>query len=352
MYLQRSVPNYKEPEIEAPQLEESLLNKYLVEAVVNVKGQRREIGYIIEANNIEKASLKFDKELKKEYSGIRNITGKKISNAKENDIPYNRSKTENISREPTIKFGTSKNESNEIILDDVKKLIKDDLINSKIPTKIWKVVITPGRRPRQRDFNSNYVYALGDTELDAKKFCCDRLGISIDELKDKWIKMYQCTIDNIIENDNRFIEFCAKEINSNNITELFNNPIDDFTNSLDNDSSSYGELFSNFKNFSINYNKDGYIVKVNLGGVSIIDIPKLKKFKVKLDNFPIFEMVDVDAHNIIAHLLSLFEKESDLNQYKNSKFIEIIDLDNQNKFYRFNLNRIINDLRKGNLYEK
>lgn len=214
------------------------------------------------------------------------------------------------------------------------------------------MVITPGRRPRQRDFNSNYVYALGDTELDAKKFCCDRLGISIDELKDKWIKMHTCTIDSIIENDKRFIEFCAKEINSNNIPELFTNPIDNSTDDLNDNCSSYGKLFGNFKGFSINYNKDGYIVNVDLEGVSIIDIPKLKKFKIKFDNLPIFEMIDVDVHNIIAHLLSLLEKEPDLNEYKNSKFIEIIDLNNQNKLYRFNLNGIINDLRKGNLYGK
>lgn len=326
--------------------------KYLIEAIVNIKGQRKEIGYIIESDNIKKASTEFNKRLKKEYSGIRNITNKKITLAKEDSVEYDNIKIENIARDPEIKSEATEIKNNKIILDNVKELVRNDLNDININTKIWKVVITPGRRPRQRDFNSNYVYALGDTELDAKKFCCDRLGISLNELKDKWIKMYQCSINNIIENDSKFIEFCAKEINSNNITELFNNPIDNFANSLDNDSSSYGELFSNFKNFSINYNKDGYIVNVDLKGVSIIDIPKLKKFKVKLDNFPIFEMVDVDVHNIIAHLLSLFEKEPDLNRYKNSKFIEIIDLDNQDNLYRFNLDRIINDLRKGNLYGK
>lgn len=323
--------------------------KYFVEATINVKGQRKEVGYIIETDDEKKVYSEFNKALKKDFSGIRNITGKKYKEATDEDIPYDRVKIETISNSSTTNLEALNNSSDKTTLDELKESIRSDLdkISVNVPDNIWKVVITPGRRPRQRDFNSNYVYAIGNNEKEVKQFCCDRLGMSTNELKDKWIKMYPCSFDNIIKNDSRFIDFCAKEIQSNNdIKESLLKSVKDVEEDFNENCSTYGQLFNNFKNFNVNYDINHNIISVNLEGVSILDVQKLKKFKVRLDDLPTFEMIDVDIHNVIAHLLSLFERESDLDKYRNTKTIEIVDV-SKNLVAKFSLEKIFEGLKKG-----
>lgn len=301
--------------------------KYFIEANVNIKGQRKKIGRIIKAINEDKALLEYDKTVKKEYSGVRNITNKNIRLSTESDIEYSTTlleETEEVIKNNTISKTIVKEQ--EKVEEDLDDLDDTDLFEAAKhldkTIKAWKIVYTPGRKPRKRDLD-DYIYALGNSLEDAKHFIANRIEIDVNMIKDKWMIASPIQISDIIKEDKRFRQFLKDNIN---LLGIEHKTISgkEFV-----DNHSEVEKCLQFEGLDISFRDDNsnYIEKVNLKGVSIFQKEKLKWFIAKPDNTPAFRIQSTDIVNVAAECAIILKKLKTNLIYSKTKNFRIFSED-------------------------
>lgn len=212
----------------------------------------------------------------------------------------------------------SKSESNKDTNNEQNKTSKDDLVSSfstELPEhlrnkNIYRVVFTPGRKPRKRDYDKNFFIVIADTLAEAKieaKTKVESMGLPF---KEKFALFQKDTIEEITKSD-KFKDFLSRQKNKPNNTsedlttdKLLN--LQDL-NTLDDDYD--GGLYTGNSGYKLETDEDtGQIVSITLTGVNIIDQGNFKKYIITPNNsVKEYSSIEISAISPSNALIALFK---------------------------------------------
>lgn len=259
-------------------IERPTLYKYTLSGNVKNSEGRFRFTDIVEAQDVETATSIFKQRAKKEFSGFRTINKIECNTYKEGDEKSINKIEEIVS--PLV----TKTEVDEDDLNSTQKnLIKDfkDIVGENggdVPC--FKIIYTPGRKPRKRDYDKNFIMVDSDTLSDAKiraKNIVEGMGLP---WKEKWAVFIKGTLNDFKESiikrirdckydEDDFCGFNFSETNLPNIVTVESKKIN---------------KNKNLKGYSVTFSDDHYIEELNPDGLTIVDLVKLKWFTVELGN--------------------------------------------------------------------
>lgn len=312
--MKNRIPSNKEPVLEAPRSQElpdlsrikvktpkliepnepvyhkPCLTAYFCTCKINTKGVRKEVGFIIQAINETEALSVFNLRLKKEFSGIRNITFSRIRLMNEDDKEY----VNDIEVVTKIVSDESKTESNKDTNNEQNETSKNDLVSSflaELPEhlrnkNIYRVVFTPGRKPRKRDYDKNFFIVMADTLTEAKTEARAEIESMGLPFKEKFALFQKDTVEEIAKST-RFKKFLDRQKNKSNSTSedlTTNKPLKlQNLNTLNDDYD--GGLYTSNSGYKVETDEvTGQITSITLTGVNIFDQGNFKKYIITPSN--------------------------------------------------------------------
>lgn len=187
------------------------LTKYFVEFKINVGGLRKECGLIIEsASNKDLSTLAYQR-MSKQFSNLRSLNCLKFK-LYENEEEYINDLEQTSVKVETPKKTVETTEDNELLnlFNDTINSLPDEIKNKKC----WRVIVTPGRRPRPRDKSKRGLITIKNSEEECIKFVKEQFAQDGITLKDKEIMTVETTIYNaIISERERFLNSDIAELN-------------------------------------------------------------------------------------------------------------------------------------------
>ena len=318
------------PRSQEPQKQKQVTKyKYYCTFKLNVKGEKKELAYIIEADNIDETQKLAQLRTKKEFTGIRSFTCFKSRTANEDDKEYIRNieETSNVSITESNKITNIDKESlsqDELEVQNMLEDLPEDLKN----TQMWKVVYTPGKKPRKKDYDKHYFVVFGDTREEALAMAKVQLDDMNIKFKEKWAVLFPINAKDIA-NSKLYKEF--KESRPDLVMDLSN------TAKTNNDiratvkEKANFNIFLDFKDVRIELDKDGNISGLDVLGVNIITKGTFTKFILT----PIISLIDKQLQPITVYAPDLYNavfflyialKQNDVPRiYKQIDTVKIFD---------------------------
>lgn len=177
---------------------QTVLYKYFIEMTINTAGNRKEIGYIVEADSLDTAENLAKTRAVKEFANIRNIVkikGKTLEFEEE----YVKDLTEDLPEVTRINSEESSSTDNKITNPNVRDLL-DNVSDDLKELTAWKVVFTPGRKPRKRDLDDFFVVLGASSETEARDQAKAKLAAKGIKAKDKWMNVIKTTTGELAKN--------------------------------------------------------------------------------------------------------------------------------------------------------
>lgn len=302
--------------LKAQELKESI-KKYFVTFRVNIKGERKDVGVVIsdvdEESALENAKIK----IKRDFSGIRSFTFPNVRIATKNDKNFMEPVVENIPKSDATSVPTEKETFS---LDKLYNSLKDD-------EKVYKVIFTPGRKPRMRDYDKSFILIQAD-DLDSAwekaESIFDSMGLGF---KKSWCVILEGTLKSFKSS----IEKKLKEIKEESGFDI--NSLEDFVPKSFNEPvvPKIKEERISMEGVTASYNDDFVINSVHPEGVSFVDSLKLNKYemvlKTKDNSFPKITVVAESEISGAAFLFSIIKRNKNfVNVYKDVVSIDCTDL--------------------------
>lgn len=332
----------EKPKVERPKKEKKIkpqpvkieMKDWFVTFKVNVKGDKKEVGYLIKAHTESKALDQANIRAKREFSGLRSMTYCRVRLATEEDKEYLNDIIEEAKKVvvPETPVEEPKDDSQAII----DKLL--DGVSEELRSKsIWRVVFTPGRKPRKRDHDKSFfvVHAdsLEEAKAEAKRQVQDELGLPY---KDKWANIFQDSLDNIL-NSKSFKEYAGevkdlmdkKDILGDNINihkiQLPTPP------EVEEDEEKDGPFLKG-TGIEVAFTDNKYIKAVKPGGLNIFEMQNLKTYKINPVSpnreYPTVEVLAPSPANALlffSYAVRVYDRPYPL--YKDLKSMGIINPD-------------------------
>lgn len=180
--------------------------KYFVEFKINVKGDRKEVGYIIETEDEKLITKLTTTRALNEYVNFRTLNCLSYRVWQEGDEEYSKDITETPRTSSEVLSEESNIDNKE---EDIRIKLLKNMPNYIKNTKFWKIAVTPGRRPRQRDFEKYSVVEMANSAEEAKERVRKNLGLAGNELKDKNMAVIPISVEDLVMSD-RFKTFLDK----------------------------------------------------------------------------------------------------------------------------------------------
>ena len=313
---------------------------YLVEFTVNAGGDRKEVGYLMRGTTIEEAIENAKKRAKSEFTSVRSIVKVTARESQEkdkeyiNDIISNTTTHSETSLEETNITNSIENKST------VEKLVEhmSDEVKQK---KVWRVVFTPGRKPRKRDHDTNFFVVEADSLNEAKseaKRQIEELGV---KFKDKWSIILPDTVENISKAK------IFKKIDEQEEKDMEPKPIIAESPTLDlnmgknfDGDAINADLFRNFDKVGVEVDDDGYIRRIHMAGLTIFDQEKVKTYMLKpidpKNKYPQIKVETMSAANAMTLFKFVLHSTEGKLDYNDCTEISIIDQDGNMRVVDFN----------------
>lgn len=284
-------------------VEKAPLIKYFVEFKVNVKGTRKEVGYIIATDNEKNINKMTTLRALDEFVNFRTLNCLTYRELQEGDIEYVRDIVDAPRTSP------------EPILEETNIDTREDMINkiiNNVPDKLklmkfWKIVITPGRRPRPRDYDKFYVLEAADTSEEAKSIVKSKFMKDGYEVKDKNMILFPIQLEDVIKS-NKFRSFLNQldddDLKVFDIVDMLEHRNDEDDRELVSKTPIAKPDMDKFETFSAEIDKEGFITKVYPNASNILEQNTLQnytKFYITPINTSIkYKTVEVLAKNEYA----------------------------------------------------
>ena len=298
--------------------EERTKYKYFCTFKLNVKGDKKEIGYIIEAENIDKVNELALLRAKKEFTGIRSFTNRKVRTLEDTDKEFIIDSVEDVkSNSKTLSTDTNKiiqqqleKDSNLVNLEEFERFL--NRIREEGDTQIWKVVYTPGRKPRKRDQDSHYFIVVAKTLSEAKEEAKKIITDAGAPYKDKWAN-YSLVDANDILSSSLYKQY-EKQRQNKDVSEAVHKieTIENIQDKLKSMRNSYHEqlqLFVKMSGLNVSYDDNtGYMTYIKPIGVNIMTLGTFKEFIVipkitkVIKNLPPTKVLAPDRGNAVFFL--------------------------------------------------
>jgi len=312
-------------------------SKYYATFRVNAKGIKYNVAYIVEELNEKKALSLVDKRAKKDFPGMRSLTFLKIRLSEDNDKEF----IEEINDvKPIVSVPKEKPKDNKEELDEFIKSFTGILDNTNF--KIYKVVFTPGRKPRKRDLNDGMLVPAKSKQaaLDIVKGDLKNQGAT--ELKDKYFNVISLSTQEVL-NSKEFKSFLE---NRKTIDPKLLKIEDSKPELSEKINMSEVTPFGKFKNIVVNM-KGLFVESVNLVGVTIFDKAKVHKYKITPKDL---EPTIVEAFDIPSAIVTFILVKKQLSDngnkiYSNVDVISVLDIDTgESKMININDLPLVNDI--------
>ena len=305
--------------LKAQELKESI-KKYFVTFRINVKGERKDVGVIISDTDEESALENAKIKIKRDFSGIRSFTFPNVRIATKNDKNFVKPVVENIPK--------SDKSSNDIDLEKVDTFSLDKLYSSLDENEpVYKVIYTPGRKPRLRDYDKSFILVQADDLNNAwekAESIFDSMGLGF---KKSWCVILEGTLKSFKSS----IEKKLKEIKEESGFDI--NSLEDFVPKSFNEPvvPKIKEERISVEGVTASYNDDFVIGSVHPEGVSFVDSLKLNKYEMVLNtkdsSFPKITVVAESEISGAAFLFSVIKRNKNfVNVYKDVVSIDCTDL--------------------------
>ena len=297
--------------MKAKKLKESI-KKYFVTFRINVKGDRKDVGFVLEDTSEDSALEKARLKVKRDFSGVRSITFANVRVATKDDKDFVNPVIEDKS------ISVEKDEKPKEV-SPLEKLF-NTLDGNEI---VYKVVFTPGRKPRLRDYDKSFIMLEADSLEDAKKkaeFTFNSMGL---EYKSSWCVILEGTLDSFRPSiENRIKSFKDEDIDLSSITDF--SPIK--VSSKPVPVPEKRELVS-LDGLSAKYDDNFVISSVTPDGISFVDSLKFSKYELTLiseeKTFPPIVTFAEDDVSAAAYLFAVIRgKQEFIDVYKGVKIVD------------------------------
>lgn len=301
---------------------------------INVKGDRKEVGYLLKAHTESKAAEQANIRAKREFSGLRSMTHLNVRLATEEDKEYLNDIVEEKKQVVVTETPAPESENtSKAIIDKLLDGVSEDLKNKSI----WRVVFTPGRKPRKRDHDKSFfvVHAdsLEEAKAEAKRQVQDELGLPY---KDKWTNIFQDTLENIL-NSKSFKEYAGEVKDLMDKKDILGDTVNIHKIQLptppevEEDEEKDGPFLKG-TGIEVAFTDNKYIKAVKPGGLNIFEMQNLKTYKVNpvspSREYPTVDVLAPSPANALlffSYAVRVYDRPYPL--YKDLKSVGIINPD-------------------------
>lgn len=317
---------------------------------INSNGDRYEVGFNIKAPNDTLAIEYAKQRANKEFDKVRSIVKFKLEKVIEPKKEYKNLITESSRmtlEDSTIDSNITNNNEDNNFIDIIK-----DIPSILLDKEIFKVVFTPGRKPRKRDYDKTFFIVDASTVEQARKMAkseVESLGVPY---KDKWANFYQMKLKDFLKE----IENNYDEDKKAKLKKMLLEMKEDIKDDKDKDNEEdHSSDFIPMRSSMIDMGKDGNIKMITPTGLGV----DLRPFKVVVEygrsQASNFEVKAPDIVNASAYVYSTLKKDEFKNIYKDLEAITVIDpslpIMNPNSMKRVDIKAFNEELKRHNLEE-
>ena len=284
--------------------------------------------------------------VKKEYSGLRRSGLKSVRELKDTDQEYEKEVDSNT----TVNSGTLSSESNkdtntnkslhEIITE--KAVMFDEALPQVLDDcKLFKVTITPGRKPRKRDISRDFIVIPAKSIEDAENKIIQGFSNKGASLKRKWISVIPTSMEELaksgklvdcIENIS-IIDELNKVVSSDDEEPCIEDIVKNKRNS-DLVSPLEGGIIGNLKDASnavSTLDENGYIVELQPNFIALSVTKPIDYIITIVPNFgPHYPPIKTKAKSIgnaIAYILTALKHDRLKNKYPDINYFNVLNVE-------------------------
>ena len=294
---------------------------------------------------MEEAIENAKKRAKQEFPSVRSIVKVICKESKKEDKEYINDLSEST-RTTSETISEETNKVNHIENKTFAEQLVDKMSDEIKQKKVWRVVFTPGRKPRKRDYDTNFFVVEANSINEAREEAKRQLAELDVKFKDKWSLIVPDTIENVAkskafknfeENNHERAQQAQIEVIEPVFTPVVGKSFD--ASNIDKN------LFKNFKQVGIKTDGKKHIIEIYMNGVNIFDRQNFKTYYLKptdtKNKYPQIKVETVSAANAIT--LFKFVLQAASNEFDYSDCIDVSILDTEGNMRTIDFKDIISN---------